>query len=54
MFEDTKGVIRRSHAKKNRKYNDQTKRTKRFEGIYFCPKRKLKPHLNFKLIVMGM
>jgi hypothetical protein len=20
------------------------------EGIYFCPKRKLKPHLNFKLI----
>jgi hypothetical protein len=24
------------------------------EGIYFCPKRKLKPHLNFKLIVMGM
>jgi hypothetical protein len=29
MFEDTKGVIRRSHAKKNRKYNDQKKRTKR-------------------------
>ena len=24
------------------------------EGIQFGPKRKLKPHMNFKLIVMGM
>ena len=24
------------------------------EGIQFGPERKLKPHLNFKLIVMGM
>jgi hypothetical protein len=29
MFEDTKGVIRRSHAKKNRKYNDQKKKDKK-------------------------